>query len=254
MRTIFAFSLAGLLLATSAQAALVEVRMDSSPLQHQPLNYPTPNTPAKPILTLDTLSGNTWLDVNLTRGYSYNAIVTELQNKNSNFYGFRIATMSEVLQLLRNHFTFTTFSTSLSKITGNNYYTANATPGTSAWDANQTNMGLYADFYYKFGNNKDQGGAVTTGFYLNDLEGASTSNRQLLLSVSHSEDISSQMHSSVIHYNMSSSYTPTYTHSGVGWMLIQEPADVSAPAALTGGLALLTFGRFRRRTATKPTK
>lgn len=248
----YAFALAGLMLATTAQAALVDVWLDSSPLQHQPLNYPTPGSPAKPILTLDTLSGNKWLDVNLTRGYSYNAMMAELQNTRSNFYGFRIATMSEVLQLLNNHFTFTTFSTNLSKFTGQNYYTANATVGSPEWYTNQNNIATYADFYYKFGNNRDKGGAVTAGFYLNDLAGTPSANKQLLLSVSHTEDISISSHSSIIYYNMSSSYTPTYTNGGVGWMLIQEPTAVSAPLAI-GALSLLAIGWHRRKTPKRPT-
>lgn len=245
-------ALAGLLLATSAQAALVEVRLDSSPLQHQPLNYPTANTPAKPILTLDTLSGNTWLDVNLTRGYSYNTIMAELQNKNSNFYGFRIATMSEVLQLLRNNFTFTTFSTNMSKFTGEKYYTPNAAVGTPEWHTNQANMAQYAEFYYKFGHNRDNGGATSVGFYLNDATDATASKKQLLLNVSYTEDISPNIHSSIIYYNMTtSSYTPAYTSTGAGWMLIQEPAEVSAPIAI-GTLALLAFGWRRRLSSNQP--
>lgn len=252
MRTLTTLAtLAGLLLATSAHAALVEVRLDSSPLQQKTLNYPSPNAPAKPILTLDTLSGHKWLDVNLTRGYSYNTIVAELQNTRSDFYGFRIATMTEVLQLFRNHFTFTTFSNSMSRYTGENYYTNNAVIGSPEWYKNQKNIDTYGDFYYKFGNNRDIHGAVSSGFYLNDSSsGVSSWNRQLLMNVSHSEDLTSSSHSSIILYNWANSYSADYSSSGIGWMLIHEPMDVSTPP-FAAAMLLLAFGWRSRQSSRK---
>lgn len=235
-----------LFIPTLAQAALIEERYEGSPLQNIPYSY-SGYSAIHPALTLDTTTGFRWLDVNLSRNYSYNTMKTMLADRNSAFFGFRIATQTEVLQLLTNHFTFTTFTSGTSQYTGGNYYTANAQPGTPEYARNVTNIGLYEEFYRKLGNNRDIGGLTTVGFYLQDNPAPTATSPLMLLNASYTEAVSPNTHSSMIFYNQTNSdYKANYTNIGTGWMLIQEPSAV--PLGGSGILALcgLAFC-FRRR-------